>query len=116
MAAPRHPAAGRVAARPVPELLPRAYVFITYFYSVTYVESYVGHAIQPGFGRAPALTQGSQPVRLAERRPLMKHKFTLMDIFIVLALVLIVAPIVHPRTLSATFGPLRGFIQQHVTR
>jgi Tfp pilus assembly protein FimT len=46
----------------------------------------------------------------------MKHKFTLMDLFIVLALVLIVAPIVRPRMLSATFAPLRGLVQQHVSR
>ena len=68
------------------------------------------------FGCETALTQGSQPMRLAERRPHMKHKFSLMDIFIVLALVLIVAPIVRPRTLSATFAPLRGLVQQHNAR
>jgi hypothetical protein len=39
-----------------------------------------------------------------------------MDIFIVLALVLIVAPIVRPRMLSATFAPLRGLVHQHLTR
>ncbi len=46
----------------------------------------------------------------------MTRKFTLMDIFIVLALVLIVAPIVRPKALSATFGPLRSYVQQHVAR
>ena len=46
----------------------------------------------------------------------LKKKFSLMDIFIVLAIVLIVAPIVRPKVLSATFAPLRGYVQQHISR
>ena len=44
-----------------------------------------------------------------------KMKFTLMDVFIVLALVLIVAPIVRPRLVSAA-APISGFLHQRVSR
>lgn len=45
-----------------------------------------------------------------------KRKFSLMEMFIVVAILLIVAPIVRPRVLSATFTPVRDFFHQHLTR
>lgn len=44
-----------------------------------------------------------------------KSRFSVMEIFIVVAIVLIVAPIVRPRVVTATLAPIRGFIQ-HVSR
>ena len=35
-----------------------------------------------------------------------KKKFSMLDVFIVLAIVIIMAPIVRPKVLSATFQPV----------
>lgn len=45
-----------------------------------------------------------------------KRKFSLMEMFIVVAILLIMAPIVRPKVLSAAFSPVRDFFHQHVTR
>ncbi len=45
-----------------------------------------------------------------------KNRFSLLDIFIVVAILLIVAPIVRPRMLSATVAPVRAMFHQHVAR
>jgi hypothetical protein len=45
-----------------------------------------------------------------------KNRFSLMEAFIVVAIILIIAPIMRPRVLSATVAPVRDFFHQHVTR
>jgi hypothetical protein len=45
-----------------------------------------------------------------------KSKFTLLDVFIVFALLLIVAPIVRPKLVSATVAPISGFLHQRASR
>lgn len=45
-----------------------------------------------------------------------KNRFSLMEAFIVVAVLLIVAPIVRPKVLSATLQPISSFFHQHVSR
>ncbi len=45
-----------------------------------------------------------------------KNRFSVLDIFIVVAILLIVAPIVRPRVLSATLQPIGGLWHQHASR
>jgi type II secretory pathway pseudopilin PulG len=44
-----------------------------------------------------------------------KSRFSMLEIFIVLAIVMIVAPIVRPKMLSAAFQPITG-IFHHASR
>ena len=44
-----------------------------------------------------------------------KFKFTMLDVFIVFALILIVAPIVRPRLVNAA-APISGFLHQRASR
>jgi hypothetical protein len=46
----------------------------------------------------------------------MKNRFSLMEAFIVVAIILVVAPIMRPRVLSATVAPFRDVFHQHATR
>lgn len=44
-----------------------------------------------------------------------KKKFSMLEVFIVLAIVIIVAPIVRPKVLSATFQPVASLFH-HTSR
>jgi hypothetical protein len=45
-----------------------------------------------------------------------KNRFSLMEAFIVVAILLIVAPIMRPRVLSTAITPVRAFFHQHLAR
>ncbi len=45
-----------------------------------------------------------------------KSRFSLMEMFIVVAILLIIAPLARPRVLAATLQPITGFFHQHVSR
>ena len=45
-----------------------------------------------------------------------KHRFSLMETFIVVAILLIMAPIMRPRMLSSAMTPVREFLHQHLAR